>query len=444
MKLKQYLLLSLLLTIGMIGVAQEAESEKDNKSDKSKGILNHLSVTPQIGFLHYWGDLSNKNRFESLTDSEENKLGYGGLINYSISDVLSISGGVLVGSLQGTDLTIDTKNASSNTADYGMGILHKTDLFEITFPRIDLNLTRLIFRDKVQFFRKFSVNVFASHGLVSFDSKVYALNDENVNLKYYPGRGRTGATNEAVSTFGSSLSYIVNDHFDIGLESSVRVVYNDKLDAWPSDGSANDMYSFSALSVTYHLKPREYVMKDFELEKEVINEESQAKEEKKTEKVEPEEEAEKVPEEKEQILEKSEEVADEIIEEEQEDTPVFEEKKIEKAEVKVSKEEPKVEEKKEVTPKKKEVKEKIEPLKLYEGDGNFISVAAFRGMDRAQKKAQSLIDAGENPIITENRTGSWYIVSIGKYDDKQVAIEKMREARENGYERAWVLLKPVN
>jgi hypothetical protein len=231
MRIKQILLLSSALLLGITIFAQDSKRKDNNKNEKIEEILSHLSVTPQVGFLNYWGDFSNQSGLENFTDSENNKLGFGVLVNYTISDVLSISAGVLVGSIQGTNLTIDTKNASNNTADYGMGVLHKTNLFEITFTRINLNLSRLILKDNVDFFDKFSVNVFASQGLVSFDSKLYALNEESVNLKYAPDRGQSGKMNKSVTTFGSFLTYTINDRFDLGLESSIRYVYSDKLDA---------------------------------------------------------------------------------------------------------------------------------------------------------------------------------------------------------------------
>ncbi|MEQ8910251.1 MAG: SPOR domain-containing protein [Vicingaceae bacterium] len=403
---------------------------QESEEPKKKGFLNHLSVSPQLGKLYYLGDLRT-DPVGSFFDGDENKLGYGFTLNYSLSDVLSISSGILNGQLRATNNEIKSSGASSNTGDFGLGIQFRTNIMELTFPRLDLNLSRLIFRDKSKFFNKLSIGVFASQGLMNFNTKVYALNQEDVNLLYYEDRGRTGDTWEAVTSYGSTLSYIVNDRFDIGLESSLKSVWNDKLDAWPSDGSSNDMISYTAITLTYHLKPRQYVKKLGEKPKDLLKEEELLEEEK--------------------VEDKLEEL-DEEVEEKPTEEKKFEEEKVE--EKPVEQEEPQ----KEAEPKVKEVEErpkeakKEEPktetptrevsLELYEGPGNFVSVAAFRNFKVAKIQAQKLIAKGETPIITKNRTGSWYIVATDRYDTLEEALPVMKQARKDGYSRAWVLVKP--
>ena len=129
-------------------------------------------------------------------------------------------------------------------------------------PRIDVNLTRLIFQDKVKLFDKLSVNFHVSHGLVYYNAKIYSIQDD-VNLLYGKRRGRTGETVEAVTSFGMNISYRVSNRFDIGIETSIRNVWNDKLDAWVTPGSANDKYSFTSFGITYHLKKRKEKIEDF-------------------------------------------------------------------------------------------------------------------------------------------------------------------------------------
>lgn len=400
-----------------------------DENEKSTSFVDRLSVTPQFGKLYYIGDLQEEP-LGSFFDGDENKLGYGFTLNYRLSDVLSISSGILNGKLRGSNDDIKTSGASSNTGDFGKGIEFRTDVLELTFPRIDLNLSRLIFKDKVNFFNKVSIGIFASQGIINFESNVYAQNQENVNLLYYKDRGRTGDTWEAVTSVGTTLSYILNDRFDIGLESSFKSVWNDKLDAWPTDGTSNDMISYTAVTFTYHLKPRNFVKrlgektekvkkKDF-IEEEVIENKLEELDEEEVV-----EEKEKVEEEL-PIVEEKIEVKEEIKEE------IIDNKKVEKEEVKkAEKKEPKVEKTKQEN-----------NLDLYDGPGNFVSVAAFRDLKVAKIQAQKLVKNGEKPIVTKNRTGSWYIVAISRFDTLEEALPVMKQARNNGYSRAWVLVKP--
>ena len=108
------------------------------------------------------------------------------------------------------------------------------------------------------------------------------------------------------------------------------------------------------------------------------------------------------------------------------------------------KEEPIVEKKKEAAP----VKEKnVAPtntsgdIDVYEGGGNFIAVAAFRGLQGSKRMVNQLKEKGETPVVIRNKKDTWYIITIARYDDKEEALGKMREARTKGYERAWVHIK---
>ena len=96
------------------------------------------------------------------------------------------------------------------------------------------------------------------------DAVIYAQEDEDVSLIYRregAKRGSSGKTVEAVTSYGLGLSYIINDRFDFVIESTIRNVWNDRLDAWESPGSNNDKYSYTAVGFTYHLKKRKEITK---------------------------------------------------------------------------------------------------------------------------------------------------------------------------------------
>jgi len=45
------------------------------------------------------------------------------------------------------------------------------------------------------------------------------------------------------------LAYKLNDRLEVNLGTSLRNVWNDRLDAWESPGSANDKFSYTSLII---------------------------------------------------------------------------------------------------------------------------------------------------------------------------------------------------
>lgn len=232
------------------------------ENSKKSSMLEKISLTPQVGLLHSWSDFREEGLMPGFLQLDQNKLGLNFSLNYNISKVFRVSAGLLTGELEGEQTSINTTGAANEPRDLGKGIYFNTAILEVTFPRIDVNLTRLIFQDKVKLFNKFSVNLFASHGLVWFDSKIYSIQDD-INLLYGKRRGRTGKTTEAVSSYGLGLTYRLSDRFDLGLETSIHNVWSDKLDAWVTPGSANDKYSYTAVGISYYLKKRKQKLEEF-------------------------------------------------------------------------------------------------------------------------------------------------------------------------------------
>jgi hypothetical protein len=389
---------------------------------RGNGITKNLSLTAQFGVLQSWTDFTDDG-FGNLLDANSSELGIGLLLNYKLNKVISISTGALYGKLTGGTDKVNTLGAVNEPSDLGFGILFKTNLLEITLPRVDINLTRLIFKDRSKFFNKFSIGLLGSHGLAYTNSKIYAQQDESAHLLYGKSRGRTGNTIEGVTSYGSSLSYIINDRFNLGLESTIRNVHNDKLDAWVSPGSINDKYSYTAINLTYHFKKG----------KSAVNKLTDAQ---------------STP----LLVEKVEEIA-EIVDEVTADADKIEE--IEEVTAVVEKvEEVKEEETVEVT---KVLEDKPEEalaekeddtpvgnnsdITVYEGTGFFITVAAFRNLSTSKKVIKDLRTKGENPLLVRNKSKTWYLIAITRYENEQTALDKMKEARANGYEDAWVLYK---
>ena len=150
---KPILIAGLVLISGVNLIAQEETKKND--------VLEKFSLTPQVGLLHSWSDFKDDGLGGFF---KNNSVGASLLLNYKFNKFITISTGGLYGKLSGKNNNIKTTGAENEPRDLGLGILFKTDLFEFTLPRIDLNVTRLIFKDESKFFNKFSLNLIGSHG----------------------------------------------------------------------------------------------------------------------------------------------------------------------------------------------------------------------------------------------------------------------------------------
>ncbi len=388
-------------------------------------LSDKLSISPSIGWLHSWGDFRTEDVMPNFLKSSENELGYSLRLNYEFSEVLRFSAGVLAGKLVGNHEMINTTGAVNEPSDLGLGVQYRTNIFQINLPRVDFNATRFIFKDRSKVFNKVSVNLFLSHGLIFFDSKVYAMQSEDIHLLYGKHRGRSGRTTEAVTTFGSELAYLLNDQFDLNLGIAIGNVWNDRLDAWESRGSFNDKYSYLSAGVTYYIKKRSYVVKDFGLEEDALvkNEASETEDVKKGEL-----------DEKEEIAEDTGEIQTQNEIEDKEVENVLDEP-LQKVD---QKPEPEANQRESIVPKDNSSGNEYE---LNEERGMFVIVSAFKTLERARQDAKNW-EEKEEVMIVRNRINTWYLVSIARYDDKESALKRMREARQLGYEGSWVLLKP--
>ena len=421
----------LLLTVGVLFFitinAQEISNNREGM--KKQDILEKFSLTPQVGLLHSWSDFNDDGLGGFL---QNNELGINLLLNFKLNSFLTISAGGLYGSLSGRNDNVNTSGAKIEpSSNLGFGILFNTDLFELTLPRVDFNVTSLIFKDNSKFFNKFSVGIIASHGLIYSNSKIYAQEDEGLNLHYVNAsaksdkRGSSGNTVEAVTSYGLGLSYVVNDRFDIGVETTIRNVWNDRLDSWETEGSANDKYSFTAIGFTYYLKKRKSPVPFPNYAPNLIAKSNGTKKDAKKE--------------KETLVEGNFPVTEEGsipigVEESKEES--WEEL----SEVLKTKEKEILEVKKVSIPVKEAKASPNGPL-VYEGSGYFIAVGAFRGLQGAKQMMDEVSDKGEKPTLIRNSGNTWYIITIAQYEDKSVAINKMLEKRKVGYPKSWVHVK---
>ncbi|MBL4706822.1 MAG: hypothetical protein JKY48_00080 [Flavobacteriales bacterium] len=80
-------------------------------------------------------------------------------------------------------------------------------------------------------------------------------------------------------------------------------------------------------------------------------------------------------------------------------------------------------------------------LTIYNGAGNFVVVAAFRGLQGSKRKLDELMKKGIKPIVTRNNRDTWYLICLSRHDAKESALQEMRKARVRGFDKAWVGIK---
>jgi len=208
-------------------------------------IMENTTFTADMGLLHFWGDMQTYPYYHVMTNKNENQFGAGLTLNYWFDNTFYVGGHYARGKLVGTKRTF--RLAQTNFKESG---LYFETLLSETSLRVGVNPFNLINNNPN---RRFNLDLNMGHGLCYYESHLYKLDGTPYLIDKL--KGRTGPTTEAVTTFGGALLFKLNHKYDIGLGTSGRFVWNDKLDAWIGEGSANDLYTFTSLSLTYHLNP---------------------------------------------------------------------------------------------------------------------------------------------------------------------------------------------
>ncbi len=410
----------------------------------SNSFAARSSFKADIGILHSWGDVMTYRYYHVLENMNENQAGVGLTYTYRLSNVFYIDGHLLTGKLVGTKRMFPL--AQYDFKKYG--VYYKTNLTE-TSIRLGIDPLYLIAPKEN---RKLNLRLIAGHGLCYYESQLYTLDDEIYLINKL--KGRTGQTTEAVTTLGAYIFYTLSPRLDLNLGTSGRFVWNDKLDAWIGEGSANDMYSFYNLGVTYNLGVRKTkkVKNKPEQEENLVAEELIEK-------------AEELPVKE---IEKPIDKIDDVIKDTVSNTaaaikePVLkEEEEIKEIPIKVeTPKEPVIvnEVKKEVAPVKEIIKDEKPPVVVNEPkapavdnssdipfsteNGYFVIVGCFKKLEYAQIEARKWKKYEAGVMNLGSKSGTWYMVSPMRYDTKKEALEHMNRLRSSGRcTDAWVHVK---
>ncbi len=235
------LLLGIML-LGFISKAQESFKE-----------TNKFSLGLNFGSCLPYGDIK---QWDYLPSSDEWKWGGGAVLNFQVSTYFSLQAQFLTGKLAGSK-----SNFTSNTGQYHQGAVANLK-FNAEFWETTLNTTVSLNRlltPCLKFNNYLNIYGIGGLGYINFrsvlrDTDLLPINgDTYVNSYGWKDRGtvKDKMTREVIVPVGVGVKYKISNKFDVYLESTMRFMFSDKLDAYVRHYNFNDKYGYTSLGVIY-------------------------------------------------------------------------------------------------------------------------------------------------------------------------------------------------
>ncbi len=231
-------LLVLILLSGKIAAQQKSEQP----------LIDKISIGANFGSLLAYGDIKQYNFWPT---PDERKWGFGALVNYQISPILSFQVQGLMGKLAGIKRNFTSgrqANLKFNADIYEGSINATVSLNRWWAPNLKIN-------EKLNFY------VMAGIGLVDFRTKLSKLTTD-VLIKEYgwdnaDASKKDKMTTETTFPVGLGVKYRASKKIDIMLETQLRNVYSDKLDAYVRPYNHDDKYGYTFIGISYRLGKQE-------------------------------------------------------------------------------------------------------------------------------------------------------------------------------------------
>ncbi len=187
---------------------------------------------------------TNIKQQDYMPVSGEWKFGGGAVVGYQVSPILGLQGQFIYGDLAGKKTNwknhaVANLKFNSNIMEYGFNAT--VSLSKWWAPRLKLN-------EKLDFYG------LIGFGLVAFRAKLTTLDqDVFVASRGYSDNGNTKAdrTIEAVFPVGLGVKYRISEKIFINLETNLRNLNSDKLDAFERQYNPRDKYSYTHFGVHY-------------------------------------------------------------------------------------------------------------------------------------------------------------------------------------------------
>lgn len=231
MKFKSQVILGLAVLMSLNTLSAQVDTTQ------KASFLDKLSVGVNGGVVLTYADLKEYQLGFALKYHHENAFGGGVTATYAFSPVFGIQGqfnfGGFSGSAREKDLYFDGS------------------YIEPTL-NVHVNFSNLLFPARVGK-SKFSTYGYVGTGLNGFRSTLHLFNGYMVDYEGYTDNEFTKdkRTVEVVFPVGFGAKYKINSHLGITLETSIRFLNSDKLDAYVG-GSSKDAYQYTSLGVAYN------------------------------------------------------------------------------------------------------------------------------------------------------------------------------------------------
>ncbi|MCD4745129.1 MAG: hypothetical protein K8R58_02395 [Bacteroidales bacterium] len=226
------------------------------------------SVNINWGVTNFFGDLDNNWNTGFFN---KNKTAYGIIISKSFGSVISFGGQFLTGRLTGAKITDKNNNP--------VNLYFETIFIEYNM-NTSLNLNNLFYPDKNQ--NKVNIYAILGLGFIDFRSKLYDIpTDAEIRNFGYDGKK---ATTESIVPFGIRLTYLLDDKFNICIETTSRRVNTDKLDVTIGNDNS-DYYNYTSLGLIFIIEelykkdPLDKILKQREQRRKEIEEKLKEKRE---------------------------------------------------------------------------------------------------------------------------------------------------------------------
>lgn len=201
-------------------------------SPKLQEFMKNWSINVNGGKTTFFGDVSLYDDEFAEKLEKESSWAYGFILSRQVSPVIGLNGQMTFGSLVGT-------NSVSK---------FKADIMEYSFS-MTLNLLNILIpKNDAHFFP------YAKFGLGQFKFKsTLSYNDTNQEDRVVKANSP-----EFMYLFGAGAFYKISHTFDINLEITSRIIYNDKLDGTKGNRDY-DFYAYLSLGLSYKInnKPRD-------------------------------------------------------------------------------------------------------------------------------------------------------------------------------------------
>jgi len=203
-------------------------------------MANQWTIGLNAGFVSFFGDLSIHDFNPERKLTRESDFGYGITIEKGINRTLSLYLSGISGKMRGSNPGQDMK-FNNRFSEFGMG--SQISVSQLFWPGTP---------------SRFNFLITTGLGIIANRTVVYRISNGEFVLAvgYTSEQEKSGKANNAVVfPIGMALNMSITRQITARVETALRLISNDLLDAQIGSTGINDRYSYAAISLLYTIKP---------------------------------------------------------------------------------------------------------------------------------------------------------------------------------------------